>query len=60
MGDFEFLKEMSKCCNAGYCRYSAEDMYCVADDEIVEKCHYLRAIQEITILSMELTETYEN
>ena len=57
---FKFLKEMSKCCMAGYCRYSAEDKYCVANDEIVEKCPYVRAIQEITLLSMELTETYDN
>ena len=60
MCDFELLKELSKCGNANYCRYSVEDKYCIADDEIVEKCPYLRAIQEITILSMELTESYDN
>lgn len=60
MNDFKFLKEMSKCGNAHYCRHSEEDLYCVADDEIVQKCPYIRAIQEITLLSMELTESYDN
>lgn len=60
MSDFEYLKELSKCGNAHYCRYSEEDIYCVAEDEIVEKCPYTRAIQKIILLSMELTESYDN
>ena len=56
MSNFEFLKEMSKCCMASYCKHSSEDKYCFADDKIVEKCPYLRAISEITILSMDLAE----
>lgn len=63
MNDFEYLKdlkELSKCGNAHYCRHSEEDLYCVAEDEIAEKCPYIRAIQEITALSMELTEVYED
>ena len=63
MNDFGYLKdlkELSKCGNAYYCRYSEEDLYCIAEDEIVEECPYIRAIQEITALSVELTEVYED
>lgn len=56
MNDFKFLKELSKCCMASYCRHSSEDKYCTADDEVVEKCPYLNAVSEITILSMEIAE----
>ena len=59
MSGYEFLKELGKCSNASYCRHSAEDKYCVADDEIVEKCPYLKAIGKIAIFSMELTESYD-
>ena len=60
MSDFEYLKELSKCCMASYCRYSAEDKYCIANDDIACDCPYIRAIQEISLLSMELTEMYGN
>jgi len=56
MNRFESLELLSKCFMANYCRHSSEDKYCIADDEVVEKCPYLRVISEITILSMDLAE----
>ena len=49
-----------KCCNASYCRYSADDIRCYADDRIVEECLYLKAINQIALLSMELTTMHDD
>lgn len=49
-----------KCCNASYCRYSADDIRCYANDKIAEECLYLKAINQVALLSMELTESYDD
>lgn len=60
MNDIMYDVIFPKCGNASYCKYSKNQENCCADDRIIENCPYLRAIQQITLLSMELTETYEN
>lgn len=49
-----------KCCNASYCKYSKNGINCSADDRIIEECLYLKAINQIALLSMELTESYDD
>ena len=46
----------SKCCMANYCKYSSDDKYCIADDEIMTNCPYLEAIGEVARLSIELID----
>ena len=48
-----------KCGMASYCKYSKNEVNCCADDRIVEDCPHLKAIQQITLLSVELTESYD-
>ena len=48
-----------KCCNASYCKHSKDEVHCDADDKIAENCLYLKAINQIALLSMELTERYD-
>lgn len=48
-----------KCDNASYCKYSKNEANCCADDIVAENCPYLKAVQQIALLSMELTETYD-
>lgn len=46
-----------KCGMASFCKYSKDGIHCDADDMIVGDCPYLKMIQQITLLAMELTET---
>ena len=50
----------AKCCNASYCRFSGDGIHCNADDRTAENCLYLKAINQIALLSMEITESYND
>lgn len=55
---YDFINEY-KCCMASYCKYAKENTYCSASNEVTEKCPYLKAISQIALLSMEVTEAYK-
>lgn len=49
----------NKCAMASYCKFSNNKKHCTAEyDVIVENCPYLRAINEVALLSMELIDIY--
>ena len=59
MNDFENLEKLSECGMASYCKYSSERKYCLADEDIVINCPYLRESALNTMLNMENEELLE-